>query len=60
VENCGNLFGDDGHAPVALVACSACTGDYQDPDRTAWRDENFVEEDSVEEASDANEKLEEE
>jgi hypothetical protein len=22
--------------PVAVRACSACAGDYEDPDRTAW------------------------
>jgi hypothetical protein len=22
--------------PDALQACSACAGDYEDPDRTAW------------------------
>jgi len=27
-----------GEAPasLALLACSACAGDYEDPDRTAW------------------------
>lgn len=23
-----------------LSACSACAGDYEDPDRTAWEDES--------------------
>jgi hypothetical protein len=27
---------DSGAAPVPLRACSACAGDYEDPDRTAW------------------------
>jgi hypothetical protein len=27
---------DSGAAPEALRACSACAGDYEDPDRTAW------------------------
>lgn len=25
--------------PAALRACSACAGDYEDPDRTAWTDD---------------------
>jgi hypothetical protein len=25
-----------GSRPLALRACSACAGDYEDPDRTAW------------------------
>ena len=25
---------------VAIRACSACSGDYEDPDRTAWSDES--------------------
>jgi hypothetical protein len=37
VESCGNCFeaGEPGKTPQAR-ACSACTGDYEDPDRTAW------------------------
>jgi hypothetical protein len=27
---------DAGVSPHALSACSACAGDYEDPDRTAW------------------------
>jgi hypothetical protein len=26
---------------VALDACSACAGDYEDPERTAWADESL-------------------
>jgi hypothetical protein len=26
---------------VALDACSACAGDYEDPERTAWADEGL-------------------
>src|SRR5580692_5496461 len=30
-------FGDTaGSLPQALSACSACAGNYEDPDRTAW------------------------
>jgi hypothetical protein len=28
--------GDFGASPRPLLACSACVGDYEDPDRTAW------------------------
>ena len=40
MEKCGNL----GRAAATVVsgvvsACSACAGDYEDPDRTAWTDE---------------------
>jgi hypothetical protein len=28
--------GEPGAASQALLACSACAGDYEDPDRTAW------------------------
>ena len=27
---------DSGGAIAAVRACSACAGDYEDPDRTAW------------------------
>ena len=31
------VFCGDSHAsPQPLRACSACAGDYEDPDRTAW------------------------
>jgi hypothetical protein len=33
-----------------LRACSACTGDYEDPDRTAWIEEAADEENNVDEA----------
>ena len=47
VEICGKLsapsLAQRGAAPQALLrgprrisACSACAGDYEDPDRTAW------------------------
>jgi hypothetical protein len=28
--------GDPGSLQAPLHACSACAGDYEDPDRTAW------------------------
>jgi hypothetical protein len=36
VEKCGNLFAEESMPRSALSACSACRGDYQNPDRTAW------------------------
>jgi hypothetical protein len=30
-----------------LQACSACTGDYEDPDRTAWTEETVEDEDEA-------------
>lgn len=30
-------FGEPFAAALAWRACSACAGDYEDPDRTAWR-----------------------
>lgn len=32
----GAVCGDAGASPRPLLACSACAGDYEDPDRTAW------------------------
>lgn len=26
---------------IELYACSACAGDYEDPERTAWGDESL-------------------
>jgi hypothetical protein len=34
----------------AMRACSACAGDYEDPDRTAWSDDKVADE-SVDDAS---------
>src|ERR1043166_1975154 len=39
VAKCGNHEGTEGAKTNALEACSACEGDYEDPDRTAWRAE---------------------
>lgn len=36
VEKCGNLGGACDSAGLAIAACSACAGDYEDPDRSAW------------------------
>ena len=42
MEICGKVSAGHGRvtqrlAPaIALRACSACAGDYEDPDRTAW------------------------
>jgi hypothetical protein len=40
VEKCGNLGSVQGKAAGVLGACSACAGDYEDPDRTAWGDDD--------------------
>ena len=46
MDNCGNLRRDfDAHWAPALHACSACAGDYEDPDRTAPPDEDEGEDD---------------
>lgn len=31
------------HSGYSLRACSACAGDYEDPDRTAWTDDEDLE-----------------
>ena len=38
VENCGNpgQGPNRGGSGGSLEACSACAGDYEDPDRTTW------------------------
>ena len=38
MESCGNPGGAGERAVGRLAACSACAGDYEDPDRTAWRE----------------------
>jgi hypothetical protein len=30
------FYGDSHALPQPVRACSACAGDYEDPDRTAW------------------------
>jgi hypothetical protein len=48
VENCGKAQGIRS-THETLTACSACAGDYQDPDRTAWnQDEDDLSDDSSE------------
>jgi hypothetical protein len=39
-----------GSDPLALDACSACAGNYEDPERTAWSD-SAQEEDEAEQGS---------
>ena len=36
MENCANLGDSHSSARKAMVACSGCAGDYEDPDRSAW------------------------
>ena len=41
MDNCGKPGRDFGaHWPLALRACSACAGDYEDPDRAAPPEED--------------------
>jgi len=50
VEKCGNPEESETIAECPLAACSACAGDYEDPDRTAW---NADESDQATEAQEA-------
>ena len=43
MEKCANLGGARGRSDSAVAACSGCAGDYEDPDRTAWSDEQLDE-----------------
>lgn len=36
MENCGKVE----RPQQAIRACSACAGDYEDPERTAWTDDD--------------------
>lgn len=46
-------FGDETtHSTNAVRACSACAGDYEDPDRTAWGDDENIEPEDSEAADD--------
>ncbi|MGB2645514.1 MAG: hypothetical protein WBG02_13700 [Candidatus Acidiferrum sp.] len=40
--------------PQALRACSACAGDYEDPDRTAWTQAAEDDEERLDEAPNEN------
>jgi hypothetical protein len=35
-ERLGEVYSMSGSGAKELRACSACAGDYEDPDRTAW------------------------
>ena len=39
MEKCGNPNAARGALGSALAACSGCAGNYEDPDRTAWTDD---------------------
>ncbi|HSC44897.1 MAG TPA: hypothetical protein VLC94_03660 [Candidatus Acidoferrum sp.] len=41
MKNCANLDNPGAPPPDGLRACSACAGDYEDPDRTAWREDDL-------------------
>ena len=43
MEKCANLGGARGRSDSIVAACSGCAGDYEDPDRTAWSDEQLDE-----------------
>jgi hypothetical protein len=44
------VCGEPGVSQTPLHACSACAGDYEDPDRTAWTAEEEEEDLLVEKA----------
>ncbi|MGB7282962.1 MAG: hypothetical protein WBE13_11930 [Candidatus Acidiferrum sp.] len=48
----GAVRRNTGASPQALRACSACPGDYQDPDRTAWVPEPGEDEELPDETDD--------
>lgn len=48
MENCGNTFETQGARVIEIKACSACPGDYEDPDRTAQENDEADEEDEIE------------
>lgn len=43
MEKCGNPGALRGAWGSAVAACSGCAGDYEDPDRTAWTDDQLDE-----------------
>ncbi len=47
--SCKAQGAEHGGAMAGLRACSACAGDYEDPDRTAWTPEDAGGEDGEEE-----------
>jgi len=47
----GVYSGTGGGGAKKLGACSACAGDYEDPDRTAWTPDDAEGEDQDDEAS---------
>lgn len=48
----GGLGGETGASEQSLRACSACAGDYEDPDRTAWTPDEEEEDLATERAQD--------
>ena len=40
----GEVYSKNRARANAMRACSACAGDYEDPDRTAWRPDDAEEE----------------
>jgi hypothetical protein len=42
VEICGNsVCREAATQTISLAACSACAGDYEDPDRSAWSENDL-------------------
>jgi hypothetical protein len=55
------FFLSDGEAEIpAMRACSACAGDYEDPDRNAWSPGDPGDEEREEERSEERQALKEE
>ena len=46
--------GEVAHSAYPLRACSACAGDYEDPDRTAWADDEGIEPEAGEAGDDGS------
>jgi hypothetical protein len=44
---------------LPIRVCSACAGDYEDPDRTAWTEDEMINEDSGMAESETSEELRE-
>jgi hypothetical protein len=50
-ERLGEVYSMSGSGAKEMRACSACAGDYEDPDRTAWTPDDAEGEDQDDEAS---------
>ncbi len=59
VENCGNPYGPQVNTGEVMTACSACAGDYEDPDRTAWTSDEMTDVDETDSNSEVSGEREE-